>query len=145
MAESSVALPIAVEPLLLALFSVSVAFSITWALLQLLVVRLVCFSLPCQVRNGSSWCWWDDWHKSRFLDPRENRVSPQTTSHGKTFSYKTALTVSGSKERPGQSTGDVPREKRSATARFQGPRQNYEGTCLGRCLCSQTRRRIMAS
>ena len=88
MAESSVALSIAVEPLMLALFSVSVALSIALALLQLLVVRLVCFSLPCQVRNGSSWCWWDDWHKSRFPDPRKKPGSVHgRRPMGKTFSY----------------------------------------------------------
>ena len=40
---------------------------------------------------------------------------------------KTALTVAGSKEKPGQSTGDVPREKRSAKAWLRGPRQKLRG------------------
>ena len=45
--------------------------------------------------------------------------------------------------KPAQSTGDVPREKRSATARFCWPRENLEGTCLWQCLYSPTwRRRI---
>ena len=40
---------------------------------------------------------------------------------------KTALTVAGSKEKPGQSTGDVPREKRSAMAWFQGAKAKLRG------------------
>ena len=48
---------------------------------------------------------------------------------------KTTLTVAGSKENLGQSTDDVPREKRSAVAWLRGSRQNSEGTCLGRCFC----------
>ena len=50
---------------------------------------------------------------ARFPDPRQNQASPRATSHGK-----------------------------NVQARFRGPRQNSEGTCLGRCLCLQTRRRI---
>ena len=34
------------------------------------------------------------------------------------------------------STGQVQREKRLATARFQGPSRNSEGTCLLRCLAT---------